>query len=104
MGCIQSIIGENEMAIKESKNIVPIGSKEIGKYITACFFALGQHKEIKIIARGGNIKRALDILEILKRDWLEDPKYDIKIGTERHEERGVTTIEITLSGTKKNKE
>lgn len=80
-----------------------VGAKEIKNYITACFFALGKSDEVKIVARGKNIKRAIDILAILIRDYLENPKYSIVVGSETFEERKVSTIEITLSGLKKEK-
>ena len=80
-----------------------IGSKDISRYISACFFSLGKEKEknIKIIARGNNIKRAIDILAILVRDYLENPQYSIKVGSEPFEKRNVSTIEISLSGIKR---
>jgi len=78
-----------------------IGGKDISRYISACFFSLGKEKEIKIIARGNNVKRALDVLAILVRDYLDDPEYSIKVGSEPFEKRNVTTVEIILSGTKK---
>jgi len=78
-----------------------IGSKDISRYISACFYSLGREKDIKIIARGNNIKRAIDILAILIRDCLENPEYEIKVGSEPFEKRNVSTIEISLSGVKK---
>ena len=80
-----------------------VGSKDISRYISACFYSLGKEKDIKIIARGNNIKRAIDILAILIRDYLESPKYEIKVGSEPFEKRNVSTIEINLSGIKKGK-
>ena len=78
-----------------------IGGKDISRYISACFYSLGKEKEIKIAARGNNIKRAIDILAILIREHLEDPQYTIIVGSEPFDKRNVSTIEITLSGTKK---
>jgi len=78
-----------------------IGGKDISRYISACFFSLGKEKTIKIVARGNNVKRAIDILAILKRDYLETPEYSIKVDSEPFEKRNVSTIEITLSGIKK---
>jgi len=78
-----------------------IGGKDISRYISACFFSLGKEKNIKIVARGNNIKRAIDILAILVRDYLENPEYEIKVGSEPFEKRNVSTIEISLSGIKK---
>ena len=78
-----------------------VGSKDISRYISACFYSLGKEKDIKIVARGNNIKRAIDILAILVRDYLEKPEYTITVGSEPFEKRNVSTIEILLSGTKK---
>ena len=78
-----------------------IGNKDISRYISACFYSLGKEKDIKIVARGSNIKRAIDILAILIRDYLEKPEYTIKVGSEPFEKRNVSTIEISLSGVKK---
>lgn len=78
-----------------------IGGKDISRYISACFFSLGKEKTIKIVARGNNIKRALDVLAILVRDYLDNPEYTVKVGSEPFENRNVTTVEILLSGTKK---
>jgi DNA-binding protein Alba len=80
-----------------------IGSKDISRYISACFYSLGKEHQMKIIARGNNIKRAIDVLAILVRDYLESPEYTIKVGSEKFEERNVSTIEIIVSGTKKDK-
>jgi len=82
---------------------VYIGDKDIAKYISACFFSLGKDKDIKVIARGNNIKKAIDVLAILVRDYLEKPKYSIEVGSEPFEKRYVSTIEISLSGSKKGK-
>jgi len=83
---------------------VYIGSKEISRYISACFYALGKSESLKIIARGSNIKKSIDILAILKRDYLENPKYNIEVDSEPFENRNVSTLEISLSGIRKEKE
>lgn len=87
-------------------NIVPIGQKDLKHYFPACFFVLGNSDTVKIVARGKNIKKALDLLAILNREYLVSPKYNIVIGSESFEvengkERFVTTIEIELSGKRK---
>jgi len=91
-----------------SNNIVFIGPKEIKHYITGCFFALSKANEIKIQSRGKNNKNALDVLAILIREYLDDAKYNIIVDTqefkdESGETRKVTTLDITLSGIKKDK-
>jgi len=90
------------MAKQENIDEVKIGSKDISKYLSACFFALGQTDEITIIARGNNIKRAIDVVAILIRQYLINPVYTVKIDSESFEERNVSTIEIVLKGKKKD--
>ena len=89
--------------MENTNNIVFIGPKEIKHYITGCFFALSRSNDIKIKSRGKNNKTALDVLEILKRVYLDSPKYNIIVDTdefkdESGETRKVTTLDITLSG------
>lgn len=78
-----------------------VGSKDISRYITACFFGFDKEKEIKIIARGGYIKKAIDILAILIRDHIKNPEYTIEVKSEPFENRNVSAIEILLTGEKK---
>jgi len=90
--------------------VIYIGQKEIKNYISACFFGLGKEDKIKIMARGKNSITALNVLAILIRDYLENPVYDITVGSEKFKnpeddkDRWVTTLEIELSGIKKEKE
>ena len=89
-------------------NIVPIGQKDLKYYFPACFFVLGKSDTVKIVARGKNTKKALDLLAILMREYLDNSKYSIEVGSESFEvendkERFVTTIEIELSGKRKIK-
>jgi len=86
-------------------NTVKIGSKkELSKYITACLVSFDKYDTIKILARGNNVKTAIDVLAILKRVYIDNPEYDIQVDSEHFGERNVSTIEITLKGTKKSKE
>jgi len=77
---------------------VYIGKKDIARYISSCFYGLDDSDEIQIISRGSYIKKALDILAILVRDYLESPKYLVTVNSEPFENRYVTSVEITLSG------
>ena len=109
-----------------------IGENDIKNYISACFFALNNNvDEIHIIARGRNIVTAVNVADILLRQYLDIPekipslddlddviskddcklakKYlkqirvcEIKIGSEKFGERNVSTIDIILRGKKKN--
>lgn len=87
---------------KKSNEQVFIGNKDIAKYLSACFYALGEKEEITIIARGNNIKRAVDLAAILVRQYLTNPDYKVTIGSEKFEDRYVSTIEILLKGKRKD--
>ena len=78
-----------------------VGAKDISRYITACFFALDKEKKIKIIARGGYIKKAIDILAILIRDHIKNAEYSIIVKSEPFENRNVSAIEIVLTEDRK---
>jgi len=75
-----------------------IGTKDISKYITACLTALQKEKEIKISARGRNIKRAVDVEEIVKR-YMKKPKVTVELGSDKINDRYVSTIDIIMKET-----
>jgi len=77
---------------------IKIGDKHISSYITACLRSLNDNDGVKMLSRGNNIKTALDVLEILKREYVKDPKYDIEVGSEKFNERYVTTVTVILKG------
>ena len=85
-----------------SENIY-IGVKEISRYISAALFGFGKGETIKLIARGKNVKKAIDILAILIRDYVEDAEYDIVVASEKFENRNISTVEISLTGKKKER-
>lgn len=80
-----------------------IGTKEIARYINAALFGFGKGQTIRLIARGKNVKKAIDILAILIRDYIEDAEYEVFVDSEKFENRNISTIEIELSGKKKEK-
>lgn len=75
-----------------------VGAKDIGKYITACLSALQKDKELKISARGRNIKKAIDVEEIVKR-YMKKPQIEVKLGSDKIEDRYVSTIDIIMKET-----
>ena len=87
----------------EEIEIIYIGIKEISRYISAALFGFGKGEKIKLVARGKNVKKAIDILAILIRDYIEDADYVIVVDSETFENRKISTIEIQLSGKKKVK-
>ena len=78
-----------------------VGNKDIAKYINSCFFALKKYDKVKIISRGSHIKKSLDILAIMIRDYLDNVNYEISVKSEKFEERFITSLEINLTGTRR---
>jgi len=118
--------------VNELVESIFVGDKDIKNYISACFYALNNSvDEIHLIARGRNIVKAVNVADILLRQYLDIPekiptlddleevidkedcklakKYikqmktsEIKIGSEKFGERNVSTIDIVLRGKKKD--
>ncbi|MBD3206394.1 DNA-binding protein Alba [Candidatus Bathyarchaeota archaeon] len=68
----------------EKSNIVFIGKKPVNNYVLACMTLIKSgHNEVVIKARGRNISRAVDVVEVLRNRYLPDADVaNIKIGTE----------------------
>ncbi|MEM4625332.1 MAG: RNA-binding protein [Candidatus Pacearchaeota archaeon] len=96
---------ENE---KAKTNEIFVGNKPIMKYVTACLMQLGEsnNKEIRVKARGKFISKAVDIAEVVKKNYKEKTKSDLKneisISTEQFEGKegkkiNISIIDIALS-------
>lgn len=96
---------------KMDDNTIFIGTKPFMNYVTAVVMQVTtkNYKEIKVIARGKFISKAVDVVEVSKNKFLEGKNKikvnNIEIGSEsfmRKDEKGkerkvsVSTIEITL--------
>ena len=82
---------------------VIIGVKPVMNYVVACMTLFNDDVEVvKIRARGRNISKAVDVVEMLRRVFLKDLIVNkVSIGTEKHEnlsgrETSVSTIEIAI--------
>lgn len=92
------------MASSNSRDFVIVGLKPIMNYVVACMtlFNAGA-PSITVRARGRNISKAVDVVEMLRRVFLKDVQVEkIDLGTETHtaptgKEASVSTIEIRLS-------
>jgi DNA-binding protein len=86
-----------------SRDFVIVGIKPIMNYVVACMtlFNAGA-SSIMVRARGRNISKAVDVVEMLRRVFLRDVEVEkIDLGTETHtaptgKEASVSTIEIRL--------
>ncbi|KYH39187.1 MAG: DNA-binding protein [Candidatus Bathyarchaeota archaeon B23] len=90
--------------VEEMGDTVIVGGKPIMNYVVACLtlFNAGRAK-VKVRARGKNISRAVDVVELLKRVFIKDLDIkDIEIGTdllrdEAGNQRGISTINIIIA-------
>lgn len=87
----------------ENDNVVFIGSKHLMNYVNSIGMQLRENPEVIIKARGKFISKAVDIVEVARRQ-AQDIKInikDIKIATEEYENQGrkvkVSTIDIILT-------
>jgi len=118
----------------EDVEYIYVGDKKIQRYLSACFFAFSHDKpHLHLIGRGNNIKRAIDIAAILCRQHLDIPEKlptlselkealdknnvddakrlvnqmmacEVLIGSEKFENRNISTIDIIIRGKRKNAE
>ena len=102
---------ENTQKREIDENVVYIGDKPFTNYAMALFAQLSrkEQKEVRVIARGTFISRAVDVVEFAKRRFCEGEnkikEVNIKIGSEsfkkketdgRERKISVSVIEITL--------
>ena len=95
------------MAEDKNSNVVFVGIKPFMNYVTSVVmqFTTKNQKEVIIKARGKFISRAVDIVEVVRKNFLKDRNVDIKdikIDSEELENKegkkiNVSTIEITLA-------
>ena len=85
------------------RETVIIGLKPVMNYVVACMTLFNSGTEqVKARARGRNISKAVEVVEMLRRVFLTDLIIaDIKIGTEHHikpdgTEASVSVIELFL--------
>ena len=93
------------MTKQENPNVerIPISNKDVERYIMASFFAYNKGKDIiHLVARGSNIKKAVDVAAILIREYVENPTYEVIIGSEKFEDRFVSSIDIIIKGKRKD--
>jgi len=99
--------GTQEIKTKEGQdNIVFIGSKPFMNYVTSVVmqFTNKNSSEVIIKARGKFISKAVDVVEVTRKRFMDKENLsikDIKINTEEYEKEGkkinVSTIDISLS-------
>jgi DNA-binding protein len=85
------------------QNVIYIGRKPVMAYTLAVMTALkGKDDKVTLMARGRAISKAVDVAEVVRKQFLEDLKVrDINIGTEELENedgtvRNISNITIVL--------
>ncbi len=93
-----------ETPTSRSRDCVIVGLKPIMNYVVACMTIFNAGNErVRLKARGRNISKAVDVVEMLRRVFLKDLIVEkIDLGTAVHtipsgREASVSTIEIRLT-------
>jgi len=98
------------MTEQEQSTEIYVGDKPLKNYVKAIRYRINEYGETNVVARGNNIRTAVDASEIVKRE--EDPEgYDVSdveieevttaTDTDENEdgsEYSVSRIELSLSG------
>ena len=94
---------EQEEPQNEQPPAVYVGDKELGKYVKAIKYRLAEMEEDEVVARGTFIQKAVDAVEIAKRENDVEVE-EIETGTltgeneDTGEEVNVSTISFTVTG------
>lgn len=93
---------------KKEKNIVYVGGKPVMSYVTAVImqFNVEGHKKVLVKSRGKYISRAVDVVEVVRKRFLDEQieLTKIEIGSEEFEGkegRAIRVSSITLTLRKK---
>ncbi len=94
----------NSAQPQTSRNFVVVGLKPVMNYVVACMTLFNAGiEQILVRARGRNISKTVDAINMLRSVFLKDLVVDgIEIGTDTHmspegKELFVSTIEILIS-------
>lgn len=94
---------EQEEPQDEQPPAVYVGDKELGKYVKAIKYRLAEREEDEVVARGTFIQKAVDAVEIAKREH-DVSVHNIETGTltgendETGKEVNVSSISFEISG------
>lgn len=94
---------EQEESQDEQPPAVYVGDKELGKYVKAIKYRLAERDNDKVVARGTFIQKAVDAVEIAKREHDVEVQ-EVSTGTltgendDTGEEVNVSTIEFKITG------
>jgi DNA-binding protein Alba len=81
------------MADKEREDLF-IGKKPVMTYVIAL---LSYNKKARILSRGRNISKSVDVLEVFKRKYAKNVKYEIVTDTVELENRPISEMQINLT-------
>jgi len=75
-------------------NIVYIGQKPLMTYVLALISS--KDKKAKILARGRNMAKAIDVLEVMKRKFSKNLKSEFSTNTVYLDNKNISELEIDL--------
>jgi DNA-binding protein Alba len=81
------------MADKEREDLF-VGKKPVMTYVIAL---LSYNKKARILSRGRNISKSVDVLEVFKRKYAKNVKYEIVTDTVELENRPISEVQINLT-------
>ena len=79
---------------KDRKDLF-IGKKPVMNYVLALIS--NTYKEARILSRGRNISKSIDVLEVFKRRYAKNVKYNITTNTVVLEGRPISEMVIALT-------
>lgn len=82
------------MAEEDRKDLF-IGKKPVMTYVLALIS--NTNHEARILSRGRNISKSVDVLEVFKRKYAKNAKYEIKTNTVILENRPISEMQINLT-------
>ena len=81
--------------VEEERNDLFIGKKPVMTYVMVLIS--NDNKKARILSRGRNISKSVDVLEVFKRRYAKNVKYEIKTNTVVLENRPISEVQIDLT-------
>ena len=79
----------------QDHNILYIGKKQLMIYVMS--LVSNKDHKMRILSRGRNISKSVDVFLIFQRRFAKNVKYEITVGTVVLENRNVSECEINLT-------
>ena len=83
------------MTEEEERRDLFIGKKPVMTYVLV--LVSNTTREARILSRGRNISKSVDVFEVFKRRYAKNVKYEIKTNTVMLENRPISEMQIDLT-------